>query len=509
MTAPHLRVAWAVALLAAAARLAFLDWTAYNIDEATTSIFATQAAHLRNTPLVGLRTSFGFHNPPLFIYLLAPAFRITTDPRAAMAMLALASALAPVLAGAAAARLAPEDRRTAAGCAAAIALAFSANALDHGRRLWGHDVVILFAAACAYAAVRGAQEKDWRWLAGSCAAAAAAQACHLSGALLWILPLGAMVLFKPPGRAKALAAAAIVLAAIHAPWAVHIVREDPGQLRLLADLLRGGAASEARAAPVAPAAAWLLALSDSGHSDHLGGAHPPGDGAASMAFAALRLATIPALLAAIAALAFGAWRGRDGDARRWSALLLASALAPLAAFGLAAMPTVPPYQLPAVVPLALGIGALAAARPRWGFAAAGIVAASGIALFAATQAAIARTSWERPGPALLSHKRQAIAWIAADGAGSRYAVNQDARAAFDTWVLFLHFVETGESRTPDVDDAEVLFVLRDVRVRIRPEAQALLASPVPAPEFGPLRVHRLEGARAREFKRLARPWVEE
>lgn len=66
---------WVLAIFVALTlRLNAPDIVPYRLDEAITSAFASKIATAREFPLVGLKTSFGFHNPPTIFYLAAPIF---------------------------------------------------------------------------------------------------------------------------------------------------------------------------------------------------------------------------------------------------------------------------------------------------------------------------------------------------------------------------------------------------------------------------------------------------
>jgi len=140
----HPRITWAALLICVAAgfalRVTNLDLAAFHADEAQLAHRATLAGALGPRtwgeyfhffPRHGLLTSFGFHNPPLLIYLTAPFFALVRDPRFAMAGFALAGAIAIWLTALTAWRLWGARAAVVAGAL----VAFSPNAIGtRGRR---------------------------------------------------------------------------------------------------------------------------------------------------------------------------------------------------------------------------------------------------------------------------------------------------------------------------------------------------------------------------------------
>lgn len=500
-------------------RLWGIDLTAYNIDETNLSLGANQIANFKAFTLVGVETSLGFHNPPLFIYLMSPAFLATPLPHLAMVLLAMAGAGAAGLNGLTAGRLGGRW----AGLVAGALTAFSPNAIDHSRRLWGHDTIIFWGALCLYGAVRGIQSRQERWLWVSVAAAACAQACHLSGALLWIVPAGALALWRPPRAARTVAFAAAVLALVYLPWFAQAVGDDFADLRALATALSGDAPSAALPDVVPPSLAWLALLADSLHDDNLSehyGAFASGDGAGRLLVRGGAVASGILVLGAVAWLATVAWRGGGGDRRRWALVLLLTLLAPLVAFGLAPVQTVPPYQLPAFCAAAVG-AALALAwlgdwvsRRRAGRVPWTPVMAMGAVVLAAALGtarhgrALEAISDPAPGDhvaATLRAKLDALTHIAADGSRVEYAIMQDGRPgpALDRWVLYLHYCVTSQATVPNNPASPRTYVILDERVRLRPEVRAFLDTRR-GERFGVLRVYGLQGDTARAWRELVR-----
>ncbi len=498
-------------LLTAAAlvlRLSALDLTPYNIDESLLSIFASQAGTLREFPLRGIRTSFGFHNPPLLVWLMAPFFAISKDPRLAMAAMAVAGAAAVPLTGLAVSRI--SDVRV--GTVAAAIVAFSPAAIDHSRRLWGHDTIVFFSALTLFLAVFAIRRSDWRWMAASMASAAAAQCCHLSGALIWIVPLGALLAFKPPWWRKSLLGGFAALAFFYAPWLVRdsgLTGGEPfAETGLILRVLSGQAGGAGTPGHSTALVSWLCATTDLAASDAAGDSWP------------LFFQERPALravrwivCASFAALVVGgiarALRTRTPE-RPWLLVLAVAAVAPLAVFALLPVATVPAYQLPALLPAAVLAGyAIDGLRVRRFQP--GLVALLLFVVWAhwqvfALRAFLASADGEDRIGGLLRHKQAVVRHIAeAGGAPGTYAVAQDGRLSetgVDYWVMFLHFVETGDPDSP-TGPAERLFVVRHNRTRLRPEVVSAL-EPLEFAGIGPWRVYEFSGPEAAAWRETVR-----
>ncbi|MBX3727610.1 MAG: glycosyltransferase family 39 protein [Candidatus Sumerlaeia bacterium] len=533
---PRVRTYWVLTVLMAVGlwlRGTDLGLVPFNIDEAALSVFANTLAHLRGLPIVGVRTSFGFHNPPLFVYLMAPCFAFTQDPRFAVLALAMAGTLAIGLVGLTA-------RRLWGGWAAVVAAAlvcFSPTAIDHSRRLWGHDTMIFWSALALYAAVRASQSSRRKFAWVGLGAAAAAQACHLSGVLLWIVPVGALVLFRPSHWRRSLAVGALVLGVIYAPWVFEEARAGESgrrfeETRLIVGLMTGRAEVARRAeGPAPPIESWALQLADAGHNDMLGLeyerflAERPAlrrtTRAAWWLLAGLQVAAMIALLATATR-----WRSMPVSAR-WAMLLAAGALAPMVLFTVLPVTAVPPYQLPALVPCALAVAWLATRwpeivrgaswramrrRPLEARALAGalvlvlFVAAFGVSYTRAQRGFLRAVTPADRTTTALAHKIDAMALIVSSAAASgvRTSISQDgrtARAGLDYWVVYLHYYVSGSETVPVDPLAEHQFVVRDSKTVLRPEVAAWLEQ-FDSTAIGNLTVTRLIGPEAAEWRRL-------
>lgn len=513
-----------------------ISLTPYNIDEGILSILATQAAFLRaeegpallGLPLVGVRTSFGFHNPPLLVWLCAIPFRISGDPRFAMVLFAMAGAGAIGLAGGAARRL----WGNWAGVAAGALLAFCPNAIEHSRRLWGHDTILFWSALSLYTAVRSIQTGRKRWMWTSLGCAACAQACHLSGVFLWIVPLGAMWLFRVPHWRKTLAVAAAVLLAIYLPWLAHQATPGAGsgrapfdEVALIAKVALGQTAIESRPTQIPPALTLATILVDGFHSDLFGreyGAFLFNKGWFALLYAAAQGVLAALLAAGLASLLFLARRGwkSPGEAQwrasRWSVLLLAAVLTPVAAFTILPVESVPPYQLPALVPAALAVARVMArgrrdapvpySLPRLAVL---LTALTCFAMFGTlytkrSLAYIEDARFQSEVSSVLHFKMDALVYIVGEAANRPYSIAQDGRTeavGVDYWVVYLHYYISGDRRLPVDRNAPVLYVLLDSKSTLRPEVSEFLRHKEQV-NFGTIGVFRFEGLEAQAWRAL-------
>ncbi|HUT25288.1 MAG TPA: glycosyltransferase family 39 protein [Sumerlaeia bacterium] len=517
-----------IAALGLVLRATSLDLVAFGSDEALLAIAGLQTAALRNLPAYGAPTSFGFHNPALLVYLVAPFFWISKDPRFAMLAFATLGAAAVVLAAFTARRL----WGNRAALAVAVLMAFSPDAVEHCRRLWGHDMIVFWSALSVYAAVRGVQEERSRWLGLSMVCAAAAQACHLSGILLWVPPLGALILFSPPRRWRALGAGMLALLAIYLPWFLwDAVGNHFAELGIAFELISGRHAVAHRPSPVPPFLVWLTILSDGWHNDHLAAEYGRFLSDARwfgvlMALSRFISACALALGAAALALAALARKPQYRDSAAWSALILASAVAPPVVFSLLPTVTVPPYQLPALVPAAMAGGFLLSRRGRrpppqarqrgvlllipgmLGRALALIallfIAAFGPFYTLRARRCLANATDRDRMTTTLRAEIGAMDYITRSTGERPYAIMQDARAVrtgIDYWVVYLHFWISGNPEVPLDRSAPTLFAIHDAKTILRPEIAEWLDGKSRV-AFGTLAVFRFEEKEARLWRDL-------
>lgn len=136
-------------ILAVGAWLRFsqLDLLEFKSDEAVAAQLALKFVKSGELPLAGLMSSVGVTNPPLFIYLLIPAFFVTTSIPAVTCFIALCGL------GAVAATWWVGRRYygPVAGLVAAAFFAVSPWAVIYSRKLWAQDFVPAFAVGTIWA----------------------------------------------------------------------------------------------------------------------------------------------------------------------------------------------------------------------------------------------------------------------------------------------------------------------------------------------------------------------
>lgn len=128
---------------------------------------------------VGIGTSVGVHNAPLFDYLMAIPLTISSDPRLAVAAIALANVGAVLVTFALGRRL----WGSFAGTIAGVLFAVAPWAVAFSRKLWEQDLEPSFAAVCLYALFRAQEGSAW-WAAGAVTCWAWMAQLHPSAVLL-------------------------------------------------------------------------------------------------------------------------------------------------------------------------------------------------------------------------------------------------------------------------------------------------------------------------------------
>jgi 4-amino-4-deoxy-L-arabinose transferase-like glycosyltransferase len=417
-----------------------LDVVHFELDEGVVSSLATQLAYGRATTLVGVKTSFGFFNPPTLPWMLAPIFALTRDPARA--------ALLPILLGTLAILLAWVSGRELAGTRgawmAAVLVAVSPNAVEHCRRLWGHDFQVPCAALC-YTALLLALRRDPRWLAVAAMAAATAQTLHLSGAIHW---LAIAVVAAQLGRKAAKPAVVGLLwgALLYAPWLLHQWRDGWPDISAVRAVLTSGGAARDLGHPVPPFIAWAFVLGDSWHNDLLGRLRP---------WMVAPTAGLATGIGALALLATGVVAARSLGRQTATALLLPVLASPVL-FGLLLRASVPPYHLPILFPLAL-LAAAGLARSRCGWLPLGLFAVASISGTITVRSFLAAGGGDGVP---LREKQAAVRSIAEAAGGQPFTLREGrrevARLDFST-VYLLHWADLTALYRPG---SERIFVIQ-------------------------------------------------
>lgn len=187
---------WAVlagVLVAALLRLWNLDYMEFKGDEANNLYVASYITLRVGFPLVGMRSSLGTFNPPLFTYLMALPLSFSRNPVVATAFVALFNCAAVGLLYAFCRRY---FNRTVA-VVAAVFFAVNPWAVIYSRKIWQQDALPLFVVGFFYCLFAVVCEGRKKFLPGCFACFAAVTQLHLSSiyylavfaiALLWFRP---------------------------------------------------------------------------------------------------------------------------------------------------------------------------------------------------------------------------------------------------------------------------------------------------------------------------------
>jgi len=492
---------WVLAIFVALSlRLNAPDIVPFRLDEAITSAFASKIATAREFPLLGLKTSFGFHNPPTIFYIAAPSFLLSRDPVWFGILISIISVGGVIATGLATRGL----FGARAGLAAMLVAGCSANALEHSRRIWGHDFIIPACALvlwCLFA--RGNLAPSRARLAVACLAAALAQSLHLSGVLLWI-PIAWVALWhrKEGTLRTTLIAGAASLAIFYMPWIIENAHSGWPDLKQMF-----GVASEGSMLsiihPVTPPTAWVFLAGDGLTDDLLRVLRPWEVSPLGVWFSILANVGGGFLLAA--ALIYGCLRVMSRDQHAFPcAVLLIALTAPLLLFGVIFSASVPAYMLPAFVPLVMLASALFARceTPRQGLALVIIYAAVSMGGSSSTLE-LRRQVAARPGIAVPTIA--GLRDLSVEIASAEIPVRQDARkrtTGSDTALVYMHYAVSGRAAIPQqFRDGEPLFVAVDPQSRLRPEVEVLLRS-VRRREVGGYSLYLLPPQLAREYDAL-------
>lgn len=358
-----------LAVVAALPRLYGLRYMEFKADEAAVADGVRRMLETGHLIQVGIGTSIGVSNAPLFDYLMAIPFAISSDPRLAVAAIALANVGAVLVTFALGRRL----WGTVAGSAAGLLFAVAPWGVAFSRKLWEQDLEPCFAAVCLYALIRAREGSAW-WAAGAVACWLWMAQVHPSAVLLGPIFLVAGPAFWRVARRPPMLAGILVGVAPLAPYVAYELAHGWPNLHAVA-------AATGRPA-VIDGMAWQAALSavtgfgtpeiESVPFDHFLPNPAP--------FAALSLLATAVLLAT---LLLAAQRGRPGRhagaATRAEAvpalrLLLGWLLIPVVLATRHSVPVYPHYELTALpaaylllgFAVALCTGRIAAVGPTVG-----------------------------------------------------------------------------------------------------------------------------------------------
>lgn len=532
-------VIWLLVVVGFLIRLHFLNETIYNSDEAYVTIFASKVARFwtleswHDFPLTGLKTSFGFRNPPLFIYLMAPFFAVTTDPRFAMIGLMIFGSLAIALVGFTVRNMISPK----AGILVALMVAFLPNAVHHCRQLWGHDTQIFFTALCFFATERSLRDCRARWFVLAILSAAFAQACHLSGMFLWCLPTFAAFSFPRKKFLRILAGEALIMIFIYLPWLIDETgwtQLEPrpegnfSNIKLMWSVITGTGNTAPVETPFPVFWGWFGVLTDSFRLDIIGYYY-------SATYYANPLLTLLMFVFQYGLGILMVWgfvvMALDAKKSQTPMLIwgiLATALSPLLTFSLLPISSVPLYQLPAFIPACFAIVYLAERLPdllqsvtrellpkqavRRAFVAALLLLVVGGGSIHAIRTSIVRekADFTQLLPSTFQSKFHAVllcisvAETLEEIPRTDYTIMQNGKqsdAGLDVWIAAIAFSITQERTIPYNPTANQAFLIVDNETHLR-EPLELYLKQLDFTPFKTIRVYRLFGQDLKNWKEL-------
>ena len=260
----------AVLGIAAWLRLRHLDLVEFKGDEATAVDLARRLldGHL---PSVGLTSSVGALNPPLFIYLTAVPLAISDDPLAATAFVGV---LAVIAVGLTYVVLRPRFGALAALAASAL-FATAPWAVVYSRKIWAQDMLPIFTVSLLWALFLVLERRRTR----------AVLLVPVFLCLTFQLNFSALALVVPAAVALAYRgarvtwrwfAAGVGLAVVLlSPWLVHEAKVDFHDVSLLFSEGRGGSGSSTLGAGSLEAIRQTIRISGTLNWDYLVGTSKP------------------------------------------------------------------------------------------------------------------------------------------------------------------------------------------------------------------------------------------
>ncbi len=221
---------------AAVLRLGDLGLMEYKGDEAVAIELARPMVEGQALPRVGLVSSVGVHNPPLFIWLTALPLWVDHDPRFITgAMVGLLSLLSIGLTF-------WFVRRRFGDVTALLATgfyAFSTWPVLYARKIWAQDVVPVFSTLLLWALVVVWERPKTRWVAAVPVLCATLWQLHFS-AFATILVCAGLLLARGRNLSWGWLAAGIVLGLLTmGPWLQHQADNDWADVRGLAKIAGG------------------------------------------------------------------------------------------------------------------------------------------------------------------------------------------------------------------------------------------------------------------------------
>ena len=247
----------AIAALAGWLRLRHLDLVEFKLDEAVAVDLARRVLD-GDFPTVGLRSSVGAYNPPLFVYLTAIPLAVWDDPLAATAFVGVLAVAAVTLAYFA---LRPRFGALVALGASAI-FATAPWAVLYGRKLWGQSVLPIVTVLLLWSLFAVLERSRSRAVVFVPVLLCVAFQLNFS-ALAVAVPSTAVLLYRAREVSWRMFIAGVGIAALLlAPWLYHEVGDGFADASLLLSEPPGSAESDAASTEAARQSIRLTGVGD-------------------------------------------------------------------------------------------------------------------------------------------------------------------------------------------------------------------------------------------------------
>lgn len=205
-----------ILLVGALLRLFNLDYMEFKADEANNLFMAADLVSGKAIPLVGIPSSIGTYNPPLFIYLMAIPLLFSRNPVIAAGFVALLNCAALGLTYV-------FCRRYFGQIVAIIAAAFFAvNPWEvfYSRKIWQQDLLPLFVIGFFFALFAVVCEGRKKHLLTCFACLAAATQLHLSSIYFFVVLVLVLAWFRPKIRWGTYLEGIVISLSLYVPYLV-------------------------------------------------------------------------------------------------------------------------------------------------------------------------------------------------------------------------------------------------------------------------------------------------
>jgi hypothetical protein len=231
---PHRLALTAILVVAAFLRLGHPDLSWFMLDQARDATVALEIVHRRSLPLVGPEVAGGPARlwGPLYFYLLAMPFAISSNPAVAAAFLSSLNVIAIYLVY----RFGLSFFSPPVGLIAAALFAVHPTAVINGRGLWNLPPLPLFNMLFFWSLYRLVVNRQSIMVVPALAALACLTQLHLSTVAFFVVLALALLLYRPPLRPLHLALGLLAMLALYLPYLVaQMIGPTPDILKLVGE----------------------------------------------------------------------------------------------------------------------------------------------------------------------------------------------------------------------------------------------------------------------------------